>query len=194
MINKNKLTKIETHNFEISKNKLKKFSEQTQTDFELNRVKNHDDIDILKWFDHGVTGKELNELTSQIQGHLIDVNKTQVKIIREFGEVYNTFESLDKDYISAILLSIEGIKKTNERIEQNIYDIGRNQEDIKQILDIQKNTITKMIEFKNRIEGYKIDEDTELKLKKLKRTVLISNISFGIITILLFSLFFMGSK
>ena len=51
-----------------------------------------------------------------------------------------------------------------------------------------------MIEFKNRIEGYKIDEDTELKLKKLKRTVLISNISFGIITILLFSLFFMGSK
>lgn len=104
------------------------------------------------------------------------------------------FKSLDKDYISAILLSIEGIKKTNERIEQNIYDIGRNQEDIKQILDIQKNTITKMIEFKNRIEGYKIDEDTELKLKKLKRTVLISNISFGIITILLFSLFFMGSK
>ena len=76
------LVEIKTHNFEISKNKLKNFSEETQTDFELDRVKNNDDIDIFKWFDHGVTGKELNKLISQIQKYFFDIRaclKTQNK-------------------------------------------------------------------------------------------------------------------
>ena len=208
----NRIIKIDKHNFEISKNRLKKFSEHTKTDLELDKVRTGGDFldvwskGIFGFFNHSVTGKELNELTSQIQECLIDVNKTQIKIIKEFREVYNTFETLDKEYINGILLSIEGIKKTNERIEKNQKDIKKSQDDIEQMLETQKKTINAIIKFKKEVESYgfeeikgnieenKTDEDTELKLKKLKRTVLISNISFGIITILLFSLFFMGSK
>ena len=220
------LVEIKTHNIEISKNKLKNFSEETQTDFELDRVKNNDDIDIFKWFDHGVTGKELNKLISQIQKYFFDINNTQIKIIKEFGEVYNTFESLDKEYIKATLLSIEGIKKTNEKLEENIHKINKSQNDIEKILDNQKSTLSAIIKFKNKIENYgieeikenikklensqkeisdiltslptkfenKTDENTELKLKKLGKRILISNILFGLITVTLFLLFFIGRK
>ena len=220
------LVEIKTHNFEISKNKLKNFSEETQTDFELDRVKNNDDIDIFKWFDHGVTGKELNKLISQIQKYFFDINNTQIKIIKEFGEVYNTFESLDKEYIKATLLSIEGIKKTNEKLEENIHKINKSQNDIEKILDNQKSTLSAIIKFKNKIENYgieeikenikklensqkeisdiltslptkfenKTDENTELKLKQLGKRILISNILFGLITVTLFLLFFIGRK
>ena len=220
------LVEIKTHNFEISKNKLKNFSEETQTDFELDRVKNNDDIDIFKWFDHGVTGKELNKLISQIQKYFFDINNTQIKIIKEFGEVYNTFESLDKEYIKTTLLSIEGIKKTNEKLEENIHKINKSQNDIEKILDNQKSTLSAIIKFKNKIENYgieeikenikklensqkeisdiltslptkfenKTDENTELKLKKLGKRILISNILFGLITVTLFLLFFIGRK
>lgn len=163
------LIEIKTHNFEISKNKLKNFSEETQTDFELDRVKNNDDIDIFKWFDHGVTGKELNNLISQIQKYFFDINKTQIKIIKEFGEVYNTFESLDKEYIKATLLSIEGIKKTNEKLEENIHKINKSQNDIEKILDNQKNTLSAIIKFKNKIENYGIEEIKE-NIKKLENS------------------------
>ena len=81
-----------------------------------------------------------------------------------------------------------------KKLESKVLTIS---EDIKEVkIYIQRNVdelnSTKIS--KDKSENYTIDEDTELKLKKLKRTVLISNISFGIITILLFSLFFMGSK
>lgn len=186
MENKYETMKIDKHNFEISKNRLKKFSEQTKTDLELDKVRTGGDLldvwskGIFGFFNHSVTGKELNELTSQIQEYLIDVNKTQIKIIKEFGEVYNTFESLDKDYINKICISIKGIEETDERIEQ--------------ILKKQEITIKKLIEFKTKVENYKKNEDSEIKLEKLKKTVIISNILYGIIILILFLLFFIGSK
>lgn len=186
MENKYETMKIDKHNFEILKNRLKKFSEQTKTDLEIDKVRTGGDLldvcskGIFGFFNHSVTGKELNELTSQIQEYLIDINKTQIKIIKEFKEVYNTFESLDKDYIDKICVSIKGIEKTNEKIES--------------ILKTQKLTIEELIKFKNKVENYKIDEDSEIKLEKLKKTVIISNIIYGIIILILFLLFFIGSK
>jgi len=166
---KNEIMKIEKHNFEDSKNKLKKFSEQTQKDLNLKKVEEKGELFWIKidFLDRNVTGKELNELTSQIQEHLIELNNTQVKVIKEFGEVYNTFESLDKEYINGILLSIEGIKETNERIEKNIYNIDRNQNDIKQILDIQKKITDKIIKFKNEVESYEIEKNIKYLEERL---------------------------
>lgn len=230
------IIELKTRNFENSKNKLKEFSEQTQTDLELVRVRTEGNfVDVISkgvfgFFEHSVTGKELNELAEQIQECLININNTQIKIIKEFGEVYNTFESLDKEYIKATLLSIEGIKKTNEKLEENIHKINKSQNDIEKILDNQKNTLSAIIKFKNKIENYgieeikenikklenfqkeisdiltshssilptkfenKTDENTELKLKKLEKRILISNVLFGFITVTLFLLFFIGRK
>ena len=87
MDNKYETMKIDKHNFEISKNRLKNFSEQTKTDLELDKVRTGGDFldvwskGIFGFFNHSVTGKELNELTSQIQEYLININKTQIKIM-----------------------------------------------------------------------------------------------------------------
>ena len=67
-------------------------------------------------------------------------------------------------------------------------------EKIESILKTQKLTIEELIKFKNKVENYKIDEDSEIKLEKLKKTVIISNIIYGIIILILFLLFFIGSK
>lgn len=111
---------IEYHDFEKAKKEIKTFSEQTTTDLDLKRVDNSKDVGefLGDWFfgrgvglDHMVTGEELNDLTSQIQTHLHNINNTQIKLIKEFGQVYSALEALDKDYIQAILVSLRRLKK-----------------------------------------------------------------------------------
>ena len=93
----NELT-IQYHDFENAKNEIKKFSEQTQTGLNLNKVDDSKGVgeflgDLFLGrgigLDHMVTGEELNELTSQIQKHLHSINDTQINLIKEFGQVYS---------------------------------------------------------------------------------------------------------
>ena len=130
---------IQYHDFENAKTELKEFSEQTTTDLNLERVEDTKGVgeflgDLFFGrgigLDHKVTGEELNELTSQIQSHLHSINNTQIKLIKEFGQVYSALEALDKDYIQAILISIEETKETSKSIQEaygQIKKISANQ-------------------------------------------------------------------
>lgn len=102
---------------------------------------------ILGTDNHKVTGAELNGLTSQIQKHLIDINTIHGKFIKEFGQVYNALEALDKDYIQAILISI----KATEATSQGIADT---QKEIKQIVDGQRKTLEVLKKFKEKLDSY----------------------------------------
>lgn len=147
---------IKKHDFEQAKNEIKEFSEQTTTDLDLRKVDDSKSIgqvigDFIRGrgfgLDHNVTGEELNEITSQIQKHLQCINTTQIKLIQEFGSVYNALDALDKDYIQAILVSINATKKTSESIQEA-------QTQIKKMVENQKKTIEKLNEFKHRLDGY----------------------------------------
>ena len=147
---------VEYHSFEKAKRELKAFSEQTSTDLELTKVDNDKGLgeffgDIIFCrgigLDHKVTGEELNELTSQVQRHLHSVNNTQNKLIREFGQVYNALEALDKEYIKGILCSIAATEETSEDLKQAN---GK----IEEILEEQRRTIGVLKKFKQRLEGY----------------------------------------
>lgn len=147
---------IQYHDFENAKKEIKKFSEQTTTDLDLKRV---DDSKGVGEFlgdlffgrgiglDHNVTGEELNELTSQIQTHLHSINNTQIKLIREFGQVYSALEALDKDYIQAILVSIKATEETSQSIQET-------QEQIKKIVENQRKTLEELKKFKQKLDGY----------------------------------------
>lgn len=137
---------IKTHDFEASKNQLKVFSEQTPTDLELLKV----DISggFLGLGDHKVTGYELNSLTTQIQDYLIDSNTLHIKFIKEFGQVYNALEALDKDYIQAILIAIKAAEKANDKVKVA-------QKDITKTIELQKKTINVLKQFKEKIDSYK---------------------------------------
>lgn len=161
---------IKTHDFEASKNQIKVFSEQTPLDLELDKV------DTDGWFfglgDHNVTGRELNNLTSQIQDYLIDFNSLNTKFIKEFGQVYNALEALDKDYIQAILIAIKAAEKANNEVKVA-------QGDITNTIELQKKTITILKQFKEKIEGHKhlgdIDKMWNDSQKLQKDVVVISS-------------------
>lgn len=147
---------IEYHNFENAKKEIKKFSEQTTTDLDLKRV--DDSKGVGEWLgdfflgggmglNHKVTGGELNELTTQIQSHLHSINNTQIKLIKEFGQVYGALEALDKDYIQAILVSIKATEETSQSIKET-------QEQIKKIVENQRKTLEELKKFKQKLDGY----------------------------------------
>lgn len=117
---------IQKHDFENAKKEIKEFSEQVPQELDLKKVDDAKGVGefIGDWFlgrgigkDHVVKGEELNELIVQIQNHLRNVNDTQIKLIREFGQVYNALDALDKDYIQAILTSVEAIEETGKGVE-----------------------------------------------------------------------------
>lgn len=136
---------IKTHDFEKAKEGLKEFSQKKSEELSI------DTVDTDGWFlgigDHKVTGNELNERLSAIQQHLIHLNDTNNKTIKEFGQVYSALEALDKDYIQAILVSIKATEKTSESIKVT-------QERIKKIVDNQKKTLEELKKFKQRLDGY----------------------------------------
>jgi len=147
---------IQYHDFEKAKKEIKTFSEQTTTDLDLKRVDNSKGVGefLGDWFfgrgvglDHKVTGEELNDLTSQIQTHLHSINNTQIKLIKEFGQVYSALEALDKDYIQAILVSIKATEETSEGIQKT-------QEQIKKIVENQRKTLEELKKFKQKLDGY----------------------------------------
>ena len=147
---------IQYHDFENAKKEIKKFSEQTTTDLDLRRVDDSKGVGefLGDWFfgrgigkDHLVKGEELNDLTSQIQTHLHSINNPQIKLIKEFGQVYSALEALDKDYIQAILISIKATEETSEGIQKT-------QEQIKKIVENQRKTLEELKKFKQKLDGY----------------------------------------
>ena len=143
---------IKTHDFELAKKGLKEFSQKKADELNIGTVRTDG------WFfglgDHKVTGAELNERLSTIQQHLIDLNTTNNKTIKEFGQVYSALEALDRDYIQAILISIKATEKTSERIQAT-------QDQIKQIVNDQKKTLEVLKKFKQKLDGYAHLEDID---------------------------------
>ena len=91
-----------------------------------------------------VTVEDINGLTSDIIEVFEKVQEHELKMLEEFQTVFYTFDSLDKEYISAILTNIAAIKKTNE-------DLFKTDEDLKQTIERQGQTISKLVSFKEKI-------------------------------------------
>jgi len=143
---------IKTHNFEAAKRGLKEFAQKQAEDLDIDTVRTGGGF--LGLGDHKVTGYELNPILGTIQQHLIDLNSTNNKTIKEFGQVYSALEALDKDYIQAILVSIKATEITSERIEAT-------QEQIKKIVDDQKKTLEVLKKFKQKLDNYAHLEDID---------------------------------
>lgn len=136
---------IKKHDFEKAKNQIKTFSDQKPQNLEFQKV---EETYFLECINHKVTGKELNNLTEQIQKYLINFSNLHISLIGEFNEVYKALEALDKDYIHAILLTVGGIKKNNDEIKTT-------QNDVVNTIERQKRIIEVLSQFKEKIENYK---------------------------------------
>ena len=158
---------IKRHSFDLAKNRLKEFSERTEAELEIDRVET--DGGFLGLGDHKVTGNELNRRLETIQGHFIAVNTTNNKVIKEFREIYNALDALDRDYIASIVANVKAIEKTSNdvRVQQGTLKqhheklaSQQSQLDAHQV-EIEKNVanISKVVAalkvFKEKLESYK---------------------------------------
>lgn len=137
---------IKEHDFKAAKDSIKKFAEQAKIDVELGKVPS--DGGLFKLGDHKVTGSELNRITSQIQGYLIQNNTLTQSLVNEFGVVYNAFEFLDKDYISYLVDTVEGLKEVSKQEQKD-------REDIKNLIAQQEIAISVLEQFKEDLENLK---------------------------------------
>lgn len=155
------------HSFNLAKKRLKEFSEKTEAELEIDKVRT--DGGFLGLGDHKVTGYELNRRLETIQEHFIAVNTTNNKVIKEFREVYNALDVLDKDYITSIVANVKAIEKTsndvrvqqgtlkqhNEKLANQQSKLNAHQAEIeKNVANISK-IVTALKVFKEKLEGYK---------------------------------------
>ena len=158
---------IKKHNFELAKNRLKDFSEKKEAEIAIQKVETAGGF--LWLGDHKVTGDEFNDRMEVIQRYLIDINITNNKTIKEFGEIYNALDALDKDYMTSIIASVKAIEKTSNdvRIQQGVLQkhadelqeqhnkLNTHQGEIDKIVDNIKKTVNVLKLFKEKIDGLK---------------------------------------
>ena len=152
---------IQKTEFEKQKKELKAFSEQPATSTELDKFSTDG-----QWSDfwsgglagvlsgHKVTGEEINSLVIKLQSCFAEINERDRKVIKEFGQVYETFEALDKGYIQGILIGV----KSAEKASQEAKDAQKDIDDTIKALQI---TIDKLKEFKDEINRYEHLKDID---------------------------------
>lgn len=145
---------IESHNFDEAKQKIQTFSNDLPSAPNLKKVE--EDVGPFGWMDHDVSGKEFNELVSNLQESTISIYDWIKKVIQEFGEIYRAFESLDKDYIQGILISLKAAEKaSNQALEiSKRLDVAQN--DLKSTINTLVIVVKKLAEFKKSVEDAKL--------------------------------------
>ncbi len=170
---------IKTHNFEDAKRRLKEVSEKKPEEFEIGLVELKDKFLFLEG-DHKVTGKEFNDRIIAIQQHLINLHTKTYENNKEFGEVYNALEALDKDYIAVILTSINAIEEVSKHMR----------EEIDTIKEVQKKILENFQKFKQelKMDIAEISNESQMRhkslSKELKKTQIISFVSIATTLIL----------
>lgn len=156
---------IKRHSFDEAKNRLKKFSEKEESELVIRGVETSH---FFGFIDHKVTGEELNNRLESIQNHLIYLNTTNNKTIKEFREVYNALDALDKDYITSIVANVKAIEKTsndvreqqktlkqhNEKLATQQNKLDTHQTEIDKNIENMKKIITSLKNFKEKLDGF----------------------------------------
>lgn len=148
---------IQKHDFENAKNALKEFSKKIPSSPNLPIVETHGLFDL---FQREVTGAELNKVTNEIQKCLIAANQQQIRVIKEFEQIYQTFEALDKDYIQGLTVGMKAAEAASLQAAQaatEAYKVAeeakKHASDIESLIKTQSIFIDKLVEFKERIEN-----------------------------------------
>lgn len=162
--------KLQFASYEVAKNNLKVFSSRNPDDFKIADVET--DGGLFGLGSHRVTGAELNERTAKIQNHLIKLNQFSKDVIGEIGSVYTALESLDKEYIPAIMTAVKGAEIASEQAKTASEHARVAQEDIKETIQKQKKIVHVLEKHKEKLDKLKhlenIDEiwKTSVELEK----------------------------
>lgn len=129
--------------FEDAKKNIQSISKSISKDISLRGVEEN------TWlvFDHRVTGKELNEIIIKIQSCFMDFNKKHTQFLQVFGQVYDALDSLDNEYLTAIIGTIKGVEEASNQAKQAQKDTNKIIEQLKKIIKVledHKNELDKL--------------------------------------------------
>ena len=163
---------IKEHDFQIAKDSLKEFTDSAKKELDLTKVSTS--TGIFGLFNHKVTGSELNQLTSKIQEHLIHLNKLNHSLVEEFVQIYNAFESLDKDYIAGIVTAIKAAEEVSKREQEdrrNIKEMIQHQDGAVKVLKKFKEDIDKLKHLTDVDTAWEMLEEQTQKMSDFDRQV-----------------------
>ena len=123
---------IKKHNFEIAKKRIGNFK-LSNNGKSFERVK---EKSFWGCFNHDVTGLEMNQHIDKVQSAFIGINKYIYDIVKEFKEIYNALDALDKEYINGIIKSLE---KAQKAINENNDTVKNLEETVNYLLEIEEN-------------------------------------------------------
>lgn len=150
---------LEKRNFNNALQHISAFSKQSKKEIEISKVATSGSF--WRFTNHNVTGSELNEVTSEIQQHMISFNDMQMKFVREFQQIYTALDAIDKDFIDAINSNIKSVElvsgqalKAGENAMTAIGKAQKAQDQVRQTVETQKKIVDVLVEFKKRIDNY----------------------------------------
>lgn len=147
---------IKARKFEIAKNNIKDMSNQI-ADVSL-KYFNAKDKFLFFNRDHKVTGQEINDFVKTLQQTFISINTNTKNTYKSLGEIYQAFESLDKEYIQGIMAAIKSAQLASDQAK-DASNIALNasskvqmaQTDIKQTIEAIQITVKTLMDFKEKV-------------------------------------------
>lgn len=92
---------------------------------------------------HKVTGKEMNRLIDQVQDEFISIYETLKDVNNKFGEIYNSIDALDVEYVNGINGAMESAEKAQTDIGDTVNNLIKTVEKLK-IIEKKVERIEKM--------------------------------------------------
>lgn len=182
--NKNEIASqnLTTHSerFELNLKKIEEYSKNIPSNYQLPVISESGGL--FGWFDHTVTGEEINKLSKSVQNQLLASNRVLKDTISEFSTVYDTIKVLDEDYIQGILISLkaaeeanckalkglDGVKKNTDAIQKDQGDISHLVEQHTELIDRNDKIIQALKSFQKKIDNLEHVTDVDEMFGKLE--------------------------
>lgn len=139
---------IRTHDFEVAKSEIRRMASNTPREVTFSKVET--DGGLFGWFNHDVTGAELNKHISEVSKQIRRINQSTLQIHEALLQAYNAFEALDKDYIKYILQNLEATKTAANTANQTANALTTTIQKVKEkIADSERRTQVEIDSIKN---------------------------------------------
>lgn len=174
---------VKRHNFDSALRKIQNFSNEVPYIPELEKFETVGGL--FGWGDHHVNGSEMNRYVEKVQDLFRMHNGIIIKTIQEFRDVYNTFDYLDREYLTGIIQTASAAAKASEgaKAASNQAMVAsdqakaaaekalKNEEDLKKDVDNLRKLVEKIRSIKEDLSSRIESTNTSLshKLRKMEQ-------------------------
>ncbi|MDE5793421.1 MAG: hypothetical protein K2I08_01735, partial [Muribaculaceae bacterium] len=158
---------IKRHNFDQALRRIEQFSNSTPSVPYISKFET--DGGLFGWGNHYINGTEMNNYVEKVQDHFSKQNSVLISTIKEFREVYNTFNFLDKEYLQGIVSAVEAANKASEgakvasnQAKEAAVKALKNEDDIRKEVEALRKIVEKI---------KSIREDLNTKILKLENSI-----------------------